>query len=228
MIALFSTVFNRWMLIALPSRYKDFMTRRLIFLYCLLCYLIALFNDDRWFAALSFSDALRATIFYIYEMLPWILTVIFSALLFYMLLQHHMTSTALNERRLKESRSVLIAVFAQILISIFSRIPYNVIMLCITFNILSPGEMFSGWFFTVINLILSITIYWQSTIMCVTILVTMGPYRRALLSLISPMIKRCMCLMKRICPKKNNVQTVNLSTNTTVGTVRPTPINKTQ
>src|ERR1700749_389122 len=83
MFTLLATVFNRWMAIALPKHYPRFMRPRLIFLYCLLCYLLALLNDPRLIDMLPLASALQLIIFYLAPLiLPSLLSIVLSISIF--------------------------------------------------------------------------------------------------------------------------------------------------
>lgn len=209
---LFATVFNRWLAIILPSRYAAIMKPRLIFLYCILCFLILLPNDSRLYYRLSFSDYLLGVTTQSILLIPWISSALLNAMVFVKLLKHQRIMTnVIDQRRIKESRSIVISVFLQILIPLLDRLPTFSYAVFMNFHIYTEEEYYHSRISKFMGYVKLVTLNLSPTLTCLTILLSMRPYRQALFSTLSLRTRFFKQFSKQTSSNKISTQTVSVT-----------------
>jgi hypothetical protein len=130
-------------------------------------------------------------------MIPWSLSVVLG-LLTYRSLRKHMraVSYVLNERQLKEDRSILRAILLQIAMPLFDKIPFYVLEFFFQFQVIDFSELSTNKFYFYWEQIATFNSLYSDTYTCLAILITMRPYRVGFVSLISPLIEKCRPLIK--------------------------------
>lgn len=187
---LLAAVINRWVAIVAPNYYSIIMTPRLILVYCSLCYLLFLPVDVRLFKLLSLSSTLENCLYLAPFLVPWLLSIIINiSSLIFLWKRNRSLTDALRKRNAKDNSKIVYSLVVQTVVPLFSQLPQYILLFGPAMNIIIPEVINHNWFFVFLEKLSDFNYYFSSGYTCLVIFITLGPYRRALISLLSPIKK---------------------------------------